>query len=93
MALDNIGVEDNFFSLGGHSLMATQVIARIRSTFDYELALRTLFETPTISALARAIRENHTVKTEDDELAALLAELEGLSDDEARQQFADEKVA
>ncbi|HKP35520.1 MAG TPA: amino acid adenylation domain-containing protein [Pyrinomonadaceae bacterium] len=86
LAVDHIGVEDNFFALGGHSLMATQVIARIRTAFDYELPLRTLFDTPRISALACAIRENHAVRTEDDEMAALLAELEGISDDEAQNQ-------
>src|SRR6185436_5691310 len=88
LAVEHIGVEDNFFALGGHSLMATQVIARIRTVFDYELPLRTLFETPRISALACAIRENHAAKTEDDEMAALLAELEGISDDEAQNQVA-----
>jgi acyl carrier protein len=93
LAIDAIGVEDNFFALGGHSLMATQVIARIRSAFDYELPLRKLFEMPTISAMANVICENQADKTEDHELAALLAELDGLSDDEARLQFTQENVA
>lgn len=91
--LDNVGVEDNFFALGGHSLMATQVIARIRNAFDYELPLRKLFEAPTISALANVISENQTGKTGDDELAALLAELEGLSDEEAQNQLTLENAA
>jgi amino acid adenylation domain-containing protein len=93
LGADAIGVEDNFFALGGHSLMATQVIARIRSAFDYELPLRKLFEMPTISALANVICEHQAGKTEDDELAALLAELDGLSDDEARLQFTQENNA
>ena len=93
LAIDAIGIQDNFFALGGHSLMATQVIARIRSAFDYELPLRKLFEMPTISALANVICENQAGKTEDAELAALLAELDGLSDDEARLQFTQENVA
>jgi amino acid adenylation domain-containing protein len=93
LAIDAIGVEDNFFALGGHSLMATQVIARIRSAFDYELPLRKLFEMPTISALANVICENQAGKTDDDELAALLAELDGISDDEARLQFTQENLA
>lgn len=92
LAIDHVSVEDSFFALGGHSLMATQVIARIRSTFNYELPLRRLFETPTIAGLADAICENHADKTTHDEFAALMAELEALTDDEARAQVALEQV-
>jgi alpha-ketoglutarate-dependent taurine dioxygenase len=49
------GTRDNFFELGGHSLLATQVISRVRRAFEVELPLRTIFESPTISALAREI--------------------------------------
>jgi acyl-coenzyme A synthetase/AMP-(fatty) acid ligase/NADP-dependent 3-hydroxy acid dehydrogenase YdfG/acyl carrier protein len=50
--IGEIDIHANFFELGGHSLLATQVISRIRSDFGVELALRHLFETPTIAALA-----------------------------------------
>jgi amino acid adenylation domain-containing protein len=93
LGIERVGIHDNFFNLGGHSLMATQVIARIRSTFDFELPLRRLFATPTIAGLADAICENQMARTEGDEFAALLAELEGLSDDEAQKQFAQEQAA
>jgi amino acid adenylation domain-containing protein len=49
---EQISVHDNFFELGGHSLLATQVIARVRSLFQLELAMRDLFEAPTIAELA-----------------------------------------
>ena len=93
LTTDRIGVEDNFFMLGGHSLMATQLIGRIRNAFGYELPLRRLFQTPTISGLASAIYENQATNADDEEFAALLAELDGLSDDEALQQFANEQAA
>ncbi|MEW6737872.1 MAG: AMP-binding protein, partial [Acidobacteriota bacterium] len=55
LGLDQVGSKDNFFELGGHSLLATQVISRIRDHFQIELPLRSLFETPTITDLAKSI--------------------------------------
>jgi amino acid adenylation domain-containing protein len=52
------GVNDNFFELGGHSLLATQVMSRVREAFGLEIALRSLFEQPTIGELAETIEES-----------------------------------
>jgi len=53
--VDRVGVEDNFFLLGGHSLLGTQVIARVREAFGVDLSLRTLFDHPTVAALSAQI--------------------------------------
>ncbi|HEX6548399.1 MAG TPA: condensation domain-containing protein, partial [Candidatus Dormibacteraeota bacterium] len=52
LGIEGIGVEDDFFKLGGHSLMATQVVARCRDAFGIEVPLAALFQAPTIAALA-----------------------------------------
>ncbi len=55
--LDRVGAHDDFFELGGHSLLATRVIARLRRSFQVELAVRSLFENQTVAKLASHLRE------------------------------------
>jgi acyl carrier protein len=66
---NHLGVHDNFFDLGGHSLMATQVISRIRMQFSCDLPLRTLFEHPTIGGLAEILDGGNVESIKSDEPA------------------------
>jgi len=52
LGLEKVGVNDNFFFLGGHSLLGTQLIARVRNIFGIELPLRMVFDSPTAAELS-----------------------------------------
>ncbi|WP_287326497.1 SDR family NAD(P)-dependent oxidoreductase [Okeania sp. SIO1F9] len=73
LGVSQVGVDDNFFELGGNSLLATQVISRLRQTFEKELNLKLLFEYPTIIGIAqnlellRQVAQNETILTSETE--------------------------
>ncbi len=74
LGVSDIGIEDNFFALRGHSLLAMRLISRIRDAFQVELPLSRLFASPTIAQLSSSIEE------------VILEQIEALSEEEARWQ-------
>jgi acyl carrier protein len=62
--IEQVGVYDNFFDLGGHSLKAVQVLSRVQDAFHTEVSLHSLFRAPTIAAFAGAIEGAARVSAE-----------------------------
>ncbi|HEY6406897.1 MAG TPA: non-ribosomal peptide synthetase, partial [Ktedonobacteraceae bacterium] len=71
LGLEQVGIDDNFFLLGGHSLLGTQLIARIADAFGVSLSLRSLFNAPTVRQLSAEIER------------LIWAKVDAMSEDEA----------
>ncbi|HTK48052.1 MAG TPA: phosphopantetheine-binding protein, partial [Gemmatimonadaceae bacterium] len=79
---DEIGVTESFLDLGGHSLLAIRVLGRISKELGVRLALRALFETPTVEAVSAVIDRELAERRSADQMAQALAAVESLSDAE-----------
>jgi amino acid adenylation domain-containing protein len=80
LGVDVVGIDEDFFALGGHSLMATQLVSRINIAYAIDLPLRRVLEAPTVADLAVAVATRQAEEQEEGQLADVLAQLEGLSD-------------
>jgi acyl carrier protein len=83
LSLDRVGIHDNFFDLGGHSLAAIQVASQVVKKFQLELAPESVFAAPTVAELAAILIERRWKKLEEKERGSILTELESLTENEA----------
>ncbi|HEX7774673.1 MAG TPA: amino acid adenylation domain-containing protein, partial [Pyrinomonadaceae bacterium] len=84
LGVERVSVNDNFFDAGGHSLMAMQLIARVRATLGTDIPLQTFFASPTIRNVARAVDEASLASAETATLDEMFAMLESIDDLEAQ---------
>jgi amino acid adenylation domain-containing protein len=84
LGIDEVGVRDNFFRLGGHSMLAARLNFKVREAFGIDLPLRNLFMSPTIEGLVEAIAELCGGREIAEEIASTVLEVESLSDDEVK---------
>lgn len=78
LGIDQIGIEDNFFDLGGHSLTAIQIVSRIDRALSIKIGVDLIFKEPTIFSIASHILQKKAEEMDPEQLAALLAEEEDM---------------
>ena len=83
LGINRVGTLDNFFEMGGHSLMATQVASRVRESLGIDLPLRRVFEEPAVGVLAAAILSDAADRLRIERVAELLLQFSQVSDEQA----------
>jgi non-ribosomal peptide synthase protein (TIGR01720 family) len=84
LSLDEVGVTESFFDLGGNSLVATRFVARVRDTLRVTVPVRMVFKDPTVRGLARALEEMKGAPGQLERIAMLVQRVQAMSIDEVR---------
>ena len=87
LGLEPIGVSDNFFDLGGHSLKATRLLSKVRSIFRTELPLSVVFEATTIEALACALVQHEAKPGQTAKIARVLQRIKSISSSDLKHEL------
>ncbi|HZO73978.1 MAG TPA: SDR family oxidoreductase [Ktedonobacteraceae bacterium] len=82
LGIDTIGINDNFFALGGSSLMVIQIIRMMQEAFRVVLSMQLIFENPTIALLAQAVVEKQIEMIGDEQMAELLRRVDQISEED-----------
>jgi acyl-coenzyme A synthetase/AMP-(fatty) acid ligase/acyl carrier protein len=83
LGIDAVGIDQNFFDVGGHSLHAMSMISRATEIFKVEISLREFFELPTVAHMAEMISRQELTNYNEVDLSETLAAVESLSDEQA----------
>ena len=92
LRLDRVGIDDDFFDLGGHSLSATEVLSRVREVFSVNLPFATFLAVPTVAAMASIVLQYQADEGRNEGLLEALQELQHLSEEEAQRLHSQESL-
>ncbi len=92
LGFEKIGINENFFDLGGDSLLGTQVTSRLRATFSMDLSPNSLFEAPTIGELALYMIAHEPLSGFVEKTAESLILIDGMTEEEILQATAKEEL-
>jgi acyl carrier protein len=91
MEIENLDIYDDFFELGGDSLLAAQIVSEVNSIFSVKQPLKTLFEAPTVAKLVEFLLTNETSPGYSDKIANLLMKINSMSSEEIRKALEKER--
>ena len=84
LGVERVGVTDNFFALGGYSLVATQIVSRVRATLQLDVPVRVLFAHPTVASFSEALKARERKPNELERVAKVVQRVNAMSLDELR---------
>jgi acyl carrier protein len=84
LGLDRVGRQDHLFEVGGHSLLAVQLISHLRRAFGVELPVAEIFRSPRLTLLAKAVLVAIVERYAHEDVARFAADIDRLSEDELR---------
>jgi amino acid adenylation domain-containing protein/non-ribosomal peptide synthase protein (TIGR01720 family) len=82
MGRDSVSREDDFFDLGGHSLVATQILSRVRDAFRMELPISLIFEHPVVGDFAAALKAREAAPDQVERIATIVRKVEEMGEDQ-----------
>lgn len=82
LGVERVGINDNFFGLGGDSILAAQIVNRVRESLQVELSFLIFFEQPTVASMAIKLTQTQAEEVMSEELEDVLKNLESLSESE-----------
>jgi acyl carrier protein len=82
LAIGPVGIHDDFFDLGGHSLAATRVLSRVLQKLKLNLPVQALFDAPTVARMADLVGQNQAHRVDAAELKQMLRLVETMTDEE-----------
>jgi amino acid adenylation domain-containing protein len=91
MGMEDVDIHDDFWELGGDSLLATQIVSEVNGMFSLKQPLKTLFEAPTVAKLVEFLLANETRPGYSEKIAKLLMKIDNMSSEEIRKALQKER--